>query len=291
MSDYYSKYAIDGEKHIRFSSNTEFTSTNNLLNGFALTQIGYYPKAIGHYVERLHGRDEYVYLLCTEGSGYVEFNHHIYHMTKNSLISIPINTSHRYYSDDKDPWSIIWMHFKCNTELFNTYHSHTSLFQTNLSQDRIESIHEYFQQTFDIASHDIDDSSTILLSNYLQLILCMSYLRPNKLKVSDSNDSINKCINYIENNYSKIISLELLGEISNLSTSYLSALFKRTMGISPIEYLIQYRIEKACYLLRTSNLKVYEIAIDVGYENPLYFSKLFKQHTGLSPKQYRASMV
>ncbi|MBR3866265.1 MAG: response regulator transcription factor [Butyricicoccus sp.] len=93
--------------------------------------------------------------------------------------------------------------------------------------------------------------------------------------------------NYIDQHYQENLSLELLAEQAHLSSSYLSKLFKKEIGQNLSSYIHQVRIERAKTLLRTSNLKTYEIAEAVGISDPVYFSRLFKKATGCKPKDYR----
>lgn len=73
-----------------------------------------------------------------------------------------------------------------------------------------------------------------------------------------------------------------------LDRKYLSALFKRTVGLPPQQYLLNFRIAKACELLAESSCTVGEIARSVGYQDPLLFSRMFKRVKGCSPKDYRS---
>jgi two-component system response regulator YesN len=83
------------------------------------------------------------------------------------------------------------------------------------------------------------------------------------------------------------ISLSDLSDYTHKSKSYLSTLFKLESNVNFSTFLINYRIEKAKQLLIESDNKIYEIAEQVGFNNPYYFSKVFKDTTGLSCKTYR----
>lgn len=98
---------------------------------------------------------------------------------------------------------------------------------------------------------------------------------------------VTRCINYIQNNYSRTISLSEAAEDACVSKSYLSILFKQETGINFSKYLMDYRIERAKQLLSQSSMRIYEIAEQVGFPNPYYFSKVFKEYTGKSCKEYR----
>lgn len=98
---------------------------------------------------------------------------------------------------------------------------------------------------------------------------------------------ISKCIDYIRNNYHKNISLADAADYVQISKSYLSLLFKQETCINFSSYLTNYRIEKSKRLLLESNYKIYEIAEKVGFDNPYYFSKVFKEVAGVSCKEFK----
>lgn len=92
---------------------------------------------------------------------------------------------------------------------------------------------------------------------------------------------------YIRQHYSENITLNMLAELYYMHPNYLSRLFKDKTGQNFIEYLVDVRMQKVKELLRTTDCKIIEICSMVGYDNPRSFSKAFKHHTGLTPKEYR----
>lgn len=100
-------------------------------------------------------------------------------------------------------------------------------------------------------------------------------------------DDILKTINYIHQNYPNKITLETLCSLVNLSPFHFSRLFKNCMGISPIEYILHYRIKKALHFITSSNLSVTEISEAIGFCNVNYFITKFKEITGYTPLAYK----
>lgn len=105
--------------------------------------------------------------------------------------------------------------------------------------------------------------------------------------VGGENRVIMKAVEYIENHFHQDLTLEDLSAHVGLSKSYLSSTFKKVCGESFIEYLIRVRIQKAETMLRQTDLKIYQVAESVGFQDPKYFTKLFKKMTGISPNQYK----
>lgn len=94
-------------------------------------------------------------------------------------------------------------------------------------------------------------------------------------------------ISYIEANYKNQISLQNLADTVPCNSQYLCRFFKDIAGISPIQYLVHYRINKACQLLQNTKKTVLEIALDCGFENVSYFIRKFKELKQCTPRMYR----
>lgn len=96
---------------------------------------------------------------------------------------------------------------------------------------------------------------------------------------------------YIKEHYKEEIHLEELAELIECSENYVGRLFKKIRNDSPIHYLIQYRIEKACELLRNTTMSVYDICLEVGFTNASYFIRQFKECMNTTPLKYRKSFL
>jgi len=112
-----------------------------------------------------------------------------------------------------------------------------------------------------------------------------------QLRIADteatSPDLAAQIAQYIEVNYRETISMEMMTNVFHYSTHYLSRVFKRKYGCSPMEYLIQIRMNQAKFLLNERDVTVRDIAYSVGYADMYYFSRLFKKQTGETPAQFK----
>jgi len=100
---------------------------------------------------------------------------------------------------------------------------------------------------------------------------------------------ISPAINYIDANYDKPISLADIAKSSNLSVSRLAHIFKEQMGITIIDYLTSVRIERAKQLLLATDQNCTEICFQVGYNNQSYFTRIFKELVGMTPRKFRVA--
>ncbi|MCP1308051.1 AraC family transcriptional regulator [Paenibacillus tyrfis] len=104
-------------------------------------------------------------------------------------------------------------------------------------------------------------------------------------------DKMRRIISILEKQFAYPWTIEELGELTYLSPSRFSAIFKNTVGTSPLEYLIQIRLENAAKLLETTDRKIVDIAHECGFRSLSNFNRLFKQRTGFSPREARRRLL
>jgi len=114
-----------------------------------------------------------------------------------------------------------------------------------------------------------------------------STFREYTSKQQEHNKYIEKALNYIHEHFNEAISLaDVAGQVHR-SPEHFSRLFKEITGENFSAYLINYRLIQARHLLVNTDLKITEIAFKVGYQNPSYFSRLYKRHMGITPEEER----
>ena len=101
---------------------------------------------------------------------------------------------------------------------------------------------------------------------------------------------MSKALKYIHSNLDKDISLESVATHVGLSSDYFSRSFKKDVGLNFCVYMQKCRVEMAAVLLRDTELKIYEISSQVGFNNVEYFNRVFLKLKGMSPKEYRNQM-
>ncbi|WP_400243590.1 AraC family transcriptional regulator [Niallia sp. JL1B1071] len=278
-----------GERHVILPTHTYKEVVTSLpVKTTYITKIGFFPKAKYHYAERALGSEENILLICLDGNGTIEIDNSLsIHLNSGEAFCIPAKKNHRYFADKKNPWSIMWFHF--HTECGELYNLETLQKVHIDSIERLVRIQNNFAELLDLSEKETSFSNLLCSSNYILLILTDVYLTREE-PIDKQNKLLQQCIDYIHQNYDKNISLDELANIVEISPSHLSAIFKKYTQKSPIDYLIQHRIEMACMYLKLTELKLYEIAHKVGYQDSFYFSRLFKKNTGNSPKKYKDQM-
>ncbi|CDC05452.1 response regulator receiver domain protein [[Clostridium] leptum CAG:27] len=116
-------------------------------------------------------------------------------------------------------------------------------------------------------------------------------LMPEEKNDEDKDDNMRLVIrrtkSLIHEFYARGITLDEIAEKLNVTPEYLGSQFHKEVGVTFSTYMKEYRIQKAKKLLIGTNLKLYEVAEQVGYATPKYFSKIFKEVTGQFPAEYR----
>ncbi len=135
-----------------------------------------------------------------------------------------------------------------------------------------------------------DEGITSLAQTYTQALLHLV----ERLWTTHANpdDSfVDKVIQHMQNNLSGRMDLRTLADVACVSETHLVHQFTSRVGVSPMRYLQRLRIEKAMTLLSTTSIPAYQIAAQVGFEDPFYFSRAFKRASGYSPRAFRAGKL
>lgn len=256
-----------------------------LIRAAYLTDVGFFPKAKEHYREREEGADQYILIYCTEGKGVIEVEDQIYRLEKSDAFCIPRNVRHKYYADEKEPWSILWVHFKGeNTNYFPLEERKIVHINSRHSDNRMMVL---FNLLFRVLERNYTIGNFIYISQVLSLILSEIYFREKVDESSVQDRHVTMVIRYMYQHLRENLTLEEISEEVQLSKSYLNAVFKAQTGKSPVEFFIHLKMQEACKLLKSTDYYIYEVSAELGYTDQYYFSRIFKKVVGVSPKDYK----
>lgn len=256
-----------------------------LIRAAYLTDVGFFPKAKEHYREREDGADQYILIYCTEGKGIIEVEDQIYRLEKSDAFCIPRNVRHKYYADEKEPWSILWVHFKGdNTNYFPLEERKIVHINSRHSDNRMMVL---FNLLFRVLERNYTIGNFIYISQVLSLILSEIYFREKVDESSVQDRHVTMVIRYMYQHLHENLTLEEISEEVQLSKSYLNAVFKAQTGKSPVEFFIHLKMQEACKLLKSTDYYIYEVSSELGYADQYYFSRIFKKVVGVSPKDYK----
>ncbi|WDM22586.1 AraC family transcriptional regulator [Paenibacillus polymyxa] len=234
-------------------------------------------------------RDHYLLHYILDGEGTFEVSGFSYRLQKGQWFLICPQVITYYQADVVNPWSYCWFGF--DGALAETLLKQAGLTMTrpilNFEGDHL--IHQYLQRMNE--SSECPKARETRLTGLLCLMLSelieFGPVTPPEQKESRAEIYVEKVKDFIEMNYAQKITIEHIANFIGLNRSYLCSLFKQQVNTSIQDYLVRYRINKACEMMGNAELSIGDISRSVGYNDPLLFSKIFKKVKGLSPKHYR----
>ncbi len=256
-----------------------------------ITDIGYYPKAKYHYRKREKAIEEYVFIYCVDGRGWYSVSGRRFGVGRDQYFILPAGMVHEYGSDDSDPWTIYWIHFRGSLARFYAEDNLAPLDVKPNKESRINNRISLFEEVF----HTLNRSYAIenlryAMATFQHYLASLRYLQQYRDAVvnPDAKDTVNMAMHYFEENIERHVTLKGVSEFVGISPSRLSALFKQKIGYSPLNYFILLKIKKACEILDATEMKINQVSLKLGFEDPYYFSRQFSNVMGMSPKAYRS---
>ncbi|MBB6126780.1 AraC family transcriptional regulator [Mucilaginibacter lappiensis] len=257
-----------------------------------ITYIGYFPKAAAHYRERRKGCEDNILIYCLQGKGHYILDSKRYEVTSNQFIIIPATDQYiRYWADKDDPWTIYWVHYTSDhIQAFNqslNLNIHKGPIQIPFNEKAIE-IWQNIYQTLEMG-YSIENLCNAAFCLHHLIAIFLFPQRHVQNNHENDGDIITKTINHMRSNISQKLTVEDMAARQSLSVSHFSNIFRKATGMPPIDYFIHLKMQKACQLLYTHDHKIKAVAMNLGYEDPYYFSRIFKKYVGSSPEQYRVT--
>jgi AraC-like DNA-binding protein len=255
-----------------------------------ITHIGYFPKASAHYRERRKGCEDNILIYCLHGKGHFIIDNKRFEVTANQFIHVPATDKYmRYWADEEDPWTIYWIHFSGqDLHSFNNSLGITLLKgpqQIPFNQKALD-IWETIYQSLEMgySTENLCNASFCLY----HFIATFSFKDKHIfMEKKEGGNIIDDAIQNMKSNIDQKLTVEDMARVHNLSSSHFSSLFRKGTGMSPIDYFIHLKMQKACQLLYTYDTMIKTVAMDLGYDDQYYFSRIFKKYMGMSPEQYR----
>lgn len=219
------------------------------------------------------------------GSGYVEADDKIYKAESGSAYMLLKGKNHHYYANPDDPWQMIWINIygDLSNMMAKAYGlNNVYVFECDIYKE-LRQIHEMLK-TENEEESEISDKTCMVFHKILQMF---HNSLPQKENIS-KDTLIMK--NYIDKNVDTKISINTIGDLINRCPSQASRIFKKEMKITPYEYHLKNKIDKATLLLETTDIPIKDIAFTLGFTDEHYFSDIFKRKTGLKPSECRKNI-
>lgn len=223
-------------------------------------------------------------ILCSEGAGLLKTEEMECPVTSGTAFFLPAGVPHSYFQIDS-----VW---KTHYVSFTGYSADIILRQLGLTEAAVFPVdlgimRSIFQRMINTLKSDkFYGGFTASAIMYEYIIEFNRQIIGTESRLASEGVSLTPVLNYIDAHYSEVIELETLCKLVQVTPQYLCRLFRKRLGMRPIEYITQRRIQQTKVFLREGKKTIKEIALEVGYTDPSYFSAVFKRSEGVSPSKY-----
>ncbi|MGZ9586054.1 AraC family transcriptional regulator [Paenibacillus marinisediminis] len=251
-----------------------------------------YMAGAGHWenqdpVDRPDGYPLYQWLHCLSGEGELRVNGHTARVKPGTGMFLYPDEPHAY-SSIQSPWEVCWITFSGREAAAMARVAgltHSGVYGVSSQELIVNHMKNALSLTLSGKPLAGLEGSKLV---YTFLIDMMKYMTVQQPSVDQSYFRLQPVFDYMEQHYSRDITLEELADQLGLSVQHLCLLFRRILNKRPVEYLNQLRIHKSKeMMLQSPDARIGEIARMVGFETPGYFSTLFKRYEGMTPETFR----
>ena len=232
-------------------------------------------------------RPNYIIHFILKGKGYYRVGDNRYPLKAGDGFLIPPDMLTYYQADEKEPWSYLWVGFGGKNA--RQYLSDLGLgesrmmFQSDSGEELKQIVMEMLQHR---QSSILTDFKLESLLYAFFSVLAKTAVVPKQKYRELENQYVRRAVEFVQNNYPRKIKISDVADYVGITRSYLYTIFMKSFGVSPQEYLSNYRITRASELLTITDLTVEMVAASCGYDDPLVFSKAFKKIKGLPPTKF-----
>lgn len=255
-----------------------------------VTSCGYYRVYSRPTVstERPNGRKDYQLLYIATGKGHFYFDGKERILTEGNMILYRPHEPQMYYYHASDKIEVYWVHFTGRDveAVLKKYGlpETENIFYTGTSPD-YQCIYREMIQELQLCRANYEELLSLTLMRFF--IMINRFIDEGKKSGSDIQNEIERATHYFNENYNKPINIDEYAESRHISTCWFIRSFKQILKVTPMQYILSLRMANAQSLLETTEDSISEIAEAVGYDNPLYFSRIFRKNVGVSPSEYR----
>ena len=239
------------------------------------------------HTDRPSGRKDFQLLYIAKGKGYFTIGGRKRVLGEGSMILYRPDEPQHYYYRAADRTEVFWVHFtgRDAAELLRYYELPESdnVFTVGSSPD-IQWLYRQMIQELQLCRQNYEELLALMLRHVFIVI--------NRCLTEGSRDDgmlseIDRATHFFNENYHRQINIEEYAAEHHMSTCWFIRSFRQTVKQTPMQYILSLRMANAQSLLESTRCNITEVAAAVGYEDPLYFSRLFRRHTGFSPTEYR----
>nr|WP_232850209.1 AraC family transcriptional regulator [Pseudomonas aeruginosa] len=247
--------------------------------------LGYYPEAHGHHMQR-RAPDDHLLIYCRAGRGWLECADERVEVGGGDLLVLPKGLEHAYGADPQRPWSIYWVHFEgLLAEDFLRPLGSAPRLRLGMQPRLLAE----FDALLALRRQGLSLPHFIHAAHLLQGLLTSLAVRPARASLKSGRVlDIDAVQALMRAHLHDSLNLDELAAQFKLSRFHFAKTYRALTGQAPIQDFIQMKMAHACRLLDEGALEVRQIAEQLGYADPYYFSRLFRKVVGMAPSHYRA---
>lgn len=232
-------------------------------------------------------RDHYLIHLVLSGHGRFASREEAYHLESGMLFLACPGDTIFYQADEQDPWEYCWVGFNGADAPLLLEQTRLNRLSPVFSPERKSAVRQAMLDVYSLRGSLPHQAVAMTGALYRLFALLME---ESSGREPPGAQQARRACQFIADHFSTPLTVEdIAGEIG-LSRSRLYRLFMEHLGMSPADYLTRFRMERAQALLESTHLPVKAVAFSVGYSDPLYFSRRFRESSGMSPGEYRRQM-
>lgn len=264
----------------------EFFNTKNQKTGLYMINCGY-EDCIDHFIAYPQIRKYYLIHYVTKGSGYYEVKNQKYFVKEGDIFIIYPYELISYYSPDPlNTWSFCWIGFSGeDAPQYAALAGMTDYTRTVKNQDFYISVKQCLDYIIEMEQKRSMISQFRLTATIMTCLFAISDKKHPRTE--RSAEYVDRAVRYVEYNYMNGITTKDVATHLSLDRTHFYRIFKECQGVSPEQYIVEYRVKKAKELLRFTQYSISEIATYVGVRDVYYFSKMFKRIARITPTKYR----
>jgi AraC family transcriptional regulator of arabinose operon len=269
------------------NSEIDFVDTEHPLT---VTSCGHYSllKRQRFSTNRPAGRKDYQLLYFINGKGKFIQGNSCYTVSEGEIFIYYPNEPQYYEYNLKDLPNLYWVHFTGNNipDILDQLNLSTFRLHRVLVKDVYHTLLDKIIRELQLKRNHFD---TLANTYFYELLTLMSrsVIENTQQQHTWQYEQVERAIQIFHTEFKNPFSLSDYAKQCNMSVSWFARIFRQQTGLSPQQYLINVRINKAKELLVSSSYNISEIAEIIGYQNPLYFSRIFNKYIGCSPSEYR----
>ncbi|WOO42730.1 helix-turn-helix domain-containing protein [Rubellicoccus peritrichatus] len=261
-----------------------------------------YETTVGHFIENMsygifrpHGRDDYLVILTLDGLGQIGVGDDFRMLGKGEAILYHPNCPQSYQtSPDVGHWEFFWSHFHPSSQMhpfLDWPELAPGLGYLKLPEDQyLEAIQQDFEAARLALWRPLKQRESLAMNRLEAAFIQFDIANPNNARTT-TDRRILKAMEWAYAHLGEAPSIQEIAKAAGLSVSHLGALFRKETGSSVTTFIEEERMRRAREMLEFSQKPIGEIALEIGYQDPFYFSNRFRLHHQISPRAYRSQRI